>query len=173
MGSSGNLRAQRARDVRVEDALDEHCPVADALSDSGTTTTAAHLTLVKGPYEDALVLTDFGVSVPDDASILGIQFDIRLNADAGLATDVSVRILRNGAPVGEDRSRGAAWPTALSYTAYGGAGDLWATSWTPSDVRSSGFGIAVTPRYTGTSAGNDRAHVDSAGVTVYFTQPCD
>ena len=37
-------------------------------------------------------------------------------------------------------------------------------SWKPADVRSSGFGISITPRFTATK-GNDRAHIDSVRAT--------
>jgi hypothetical protein len=35
-----------------------------------------------------------------------------------------------------------------------------------------GFGLSIEPRYT-SAAGNDRAHVDSVRVTVFYTAPCD
>jgi hypothetical protein len=49
--------------------------VAQALSESGMTTSAAILPLVEGNYHDALVFSDFHIDIPDRAEILGIQFE--------------------------------------------------------------------------------------------------
>ena len=147
--------------------------VAGAVSESGTTTDAAQLVLVSEPYDDALLLTNFGVSLPDDAVITGIQLEIRRATLAGNASDESVRIVRNGAPVGTEHAHGDAWATTLTYADYGGAYDAWGVPWTVEDVRSSGFGIAVTPKYTGPDSGNEHAYVDSARATVFYTQPCE
>jgi hypothetical protein len=89
-----------------------------------------------------------------------------------LAVDDSVQILRNGAPVGFDRRQTGAWPVALTYATYGGPSDTWGVTWSPADLRSSGFGISIAARYT-SSLGNDRAHIDSVRVTVVYTRPCD
>jgi hypothetical protein len=145
---------------------------AAALSGSGTTANAAYLSLVDASYHDALLLTSFGASVPDGAIIQGVQFDVDRNADAGLATDYAVQVLRNGAPAGVDRSQTGSWPRALSRTTYGSPNDTWGVALRPADVRSAGFGISIAPRYLGT-AGNDRAHIDSVRLTVYYSTTCD
>jgi hypothetical protein len=131
------------------------------------------LTLVTIDYLDALVLTGFNVQIPENATITGVQFQIRRNADDGFAVDDSVRILRDGAPVGVNRARNAAWSRNLAYVTYGGMNDTWGVEWMPADFRSAGFGISMAPRYTGLTAGNDRAHVDSARVTVFYASPCE
>jgi hypothetical protein len=143
-----------------------------ALSESNDTNNAATFVLVAGGYEDALNLTDFAIPIPDGAIVRGIQFSIRRNADSGLAVDQSVRVLRNGSPVGFDRRQTGAWPATLTYATYGGDSDLWGTTWTPADIRSSGFGVSITAHYTDV-AGNDRAHIDSVRVTIHYTTGCD
>jgi hypothetical protein len=145
---------------------------AGALSDSGSTADAAELVLVATPYDDALLVSDFAIPVPDDAVIRGIAFDIRRNADSQSAVDQSVQVLRNGAPVGLEHRRVGAWPATLTYATYGGPTDTWGVAWTPVDLRASGFGISVAARYTAAS-GNDRAHVDSVHAIVYYTRACD
>jgi hypothetical protein len=144
-----------------------------AISQSGMTTNAAELTLVTIDYRDALVLTGFNVSIPENATILGVQFRIRRNADDGFAIDDAVQIVQNGSPVGLDHRQPGAWPKELAYAVYGGADDTWSVPWHAADFRSSGFGISIAPQYTGLTAGNDRAHIDSARVTVFYTTPCD
>jgi hypothetical protein len=143
-----------------------------ALSESGATASAAQLILVMNPYDDALALSNFGISIPDGSTITGIQFKVRRATLTGLAVDESVRILKGGTPVGANRAQPAAWPMTLDYGSYGGAYDTWGTAWTPADLRSTGFGISIAPKYTGT-AGNERAYIDSVRVTVFYTTPCD
>ena len=141
-----------------------------ALSELDMTSSAATLTMVATSYFDSLVVTNFGLSVPDGATIEGIQFDVRRATMFGDGEDKSIQVLQNGAQVGANhRETGTAWPTTLTYVTYGGPTDTWGVSWTPADVRATGFGIAITPQYT-MMAGNDPAYVDSVRVTVYYTQ---
>jgi hypothetical protein len=146
--------------------------VAGALSQSSSVGTPAELVLTDTEYHDALDVSGFGLQVPDDAFIVGLQFDVLLNSDDGLGIDQSIRTLRGGMPVGADRSRGSVWPVTFTYVTYGGPTDTWGTSWQPADVRSPGFGISIAPAYSG-SAGNDRAHVGGVKVTLYFVEPCE
>jgi hypothetical protein len=141
-----------------------------ALSELNMTGSAASLVLVATSYFDSLVVTDFGLSVPDGAVIRGIQFDVRRATLFGDAEDMTIQVLGNGSPFGTNhRQLGTAWPTTLTYVTYGGTGDTWGATWTAAEVRASGFGIAITPQYTMT-AGNDPAYVDSVRATVYYTQ---
>jgi len=123
-------------------------------------------------YYDSLQLTSFGLTVPAGAAVVGIQFDVLLNSDAGLGVDESVKALRNGAPVGADHSTSTPWPTSITYVTYGGPTDTWGTTWLATDVENGGFGISVAPRYTGT-AGNDRAHIAAARATIFYATSCD
>jgi hypothetical protein len=147
--------------------------VAGALSESNTTTNAAELILVANPYDDEILLTNFGVSIPDAATITGIQFRVRRATIAGNAVDGAIQILQNGSPVGDNRALADAWPGILTYASYGGAYDLWGVAWTSADIQSTGFGISIAPKYTGPSAGNERAYIDSVRVTVFYRASCD
>lgn len=147
--------------------------VGGALSASGMTANAAQLVVVASPYDDSLVLSDFGIVVPDGALILGVTFDVRRATTSGNAVDEKVRILRNGSEVGTDHLNSEPWPTSLAYTTYGSAYDTWGIQWGPSDVRSSGFGISIAPRYTGPSSGNERAYIDSVQASVFYTAQCE
>jgi hypothetical protein len=141
--------------------------------ESDNTSSAAQIILVENPYEDSLILTNFGLAVPDGASIAGIQFAVRRAALSGDAVDHVVQVLRGGVAVGNNHADSTGWPMLLTYKDYGGATDNWGASWTPGDLRSSGFGLSITPSYTGPSAGNERAYIDSVRVTVFFNTPCD
>lgn len=144
-----------------------------AVSDSNMATIAAELTLVSIDYHDALVFSGFAINLPASAIVEGLQFDVRRSADEGFAFDDAIRVVDHGEAVGIDHSQDAPWPRTLGYTSYGGPTDTWGVSWRASDLRSGDFGISVTPRYTGPEAGNDRAHIDSARLTVFYTMPCN
>ena len=138
-----------------------------AMSEDGT---CAEQTLVVIGHQDALVLSDFGVQVPQDATIRGIQFDVlRGTDDPAMAVDYSIRVMRAGEPVGIDRKQTGEWPVTLSYASYGGPSDIWGVTWTPADIASSDFGISIAALFTGTG-GNARAYVDYVRVLVSYTR---
>jgi|GEM_PF-3448348 len=139
-----------------------------ALDESADWTEAAEQTLVVIDYNDPLVVRDFRVNVPAGATILGIQFEVHRSADEDSAIDDSIRILRDGQPVGIDHKKSDAWPADLTYVTYGGPNDTWGVTWSPDDIESAGFGIAIAAQYTQT-AGNARAYVDYVRVRVHFT----
>jgi hypothetical protein len=145
----------------------------EAVSDSNMATIAAELTLVSIDYHDALVFSGFAINLPASAIIEGLQFDVRRNADDGFAIDDVIHVVDHGQAVGTDHSQDAPWPRTLGYASYGGPNDTWGMTWRAADLRSGDFGISVTPRYTGPEAGNDRAHIDSARLTVFYTVPCN
>jgi hypothetical protein len=155
-----------------------------ALSESGTIANAAELIAVNLPYNDSLLLTGFGISIPDGAFITGIQFRVRHASLFSSIADASVRIdKQEGSPFGPDHRSAAAWPQpggpnltsldALPYATYGSAYDTWGTGWAPADVRAEGFGIAIAPKYTGMFDGNDRAYIDSVRVAVFYRTACE
>jgi hypothetical protein len=145
---------------------------AGALSGSGSTGKDAQLTLIDTMYQDSLLMTDFGISLPAEATVVGIQFDVSRNADQGEAVDDSVRVLRGGMPVSIDHAQSTPWPKSLAVGTYGGPNDTWGIAWRAADVTSSGFGVSIAPRFTATT-GNDRAHVDSVKATVYYVSNCE
>ena len=146
----------------------------EALSSSGTTAEAAELVLVSTGYDDALVVTDFGLAIPDSATVLGIAFQVDREADEGFAVDDSVRILKNGTAIGDSRSQsGPGLAKNARQHHVRGNMDLWGASWSPADLRADSFGVSISPKYTGPANAHDRAHIDSVQVEVYYSLPCD
>jgi hypothetical protein len=133
---------------------------------------SVELTLAAGDYHDPLVVDGFGLSIPDGATILGIRFEVTRSSDDAFATDESVRVLRGGLAVGTDHASAAAWSSAAGVASYGGAYDTWGMDWSPADVASPAFGVALRVAYGGPSAGIDRAHVEGARATVYYRSVC-
>jgi len=126
------------------------------------------LIMVNNPYRDQLLASNFQFEIPSGAKILGISFAIREAAGSeNMISDFSVRALSNNATVGLDRGHTTAWSTTFHPEIYGGAADLWGTTWTADSVNATGFGIALTPMYLD-SAGNDRAYVDFISATVTY-----
>jgi hypothetical protein len=134
----------------------------------------AVLTLVFNPYEDFLLVTDFRLEVPAMAEITGIIATIRRAGGSSMeASDGAVRLIKGGIVGQSDRARPTEW-TGPEYVNvdYGGATDLWGESWTPADVNSPNFGVALSAIYTDT-AGNGRAYVDIVYVTVHYRTTCE
>lgn len=132
----------------------------------------AEQTLVKIAYQDPLLLRDFAVNLPADATIRGIAFDVLRGSDSqAVAVDFAVRVLRAGQATGDDKKRSTSWPSSLTYVTYGGPTDTWGVSWSAADVMSPQFGLSLAVAYTDT-AGNARAYVDYARVSIYYTTGC-
>lgn len=110
----------------------------DVNSGTGTSTSCTSTTKDKHRYYD------YGLSIPDDAGIRGIE--VRLDAKAD-STSGSPRIC-----VQLSADGGATWTAAQStatlatseqtYT-LGGAVDLWGRTWTPSQLRDGNFRVRV------------------------------
>lgn len=116
-----------------------------------------------------LVGTGFGFSIPAGVKIQGIKLEVNYK-DANTPSPISennVQILKAGSAVGTDHSTGASLPTTATTVSYGGASDLWGTSWTPSDINASNFGARV--QYQDSGSSNDNASVDFLRITVSYT----
>jgi hypothetical protein len=89
------------------------------------------------------------------------------------AADGAVRLIKGGVTGEADRSLPTPW-TGPEYANvdYGGPTDLWNETWTPADLNSADFGVALSAIYTDT-AGNGRAYVDIVYVTVNYRAPCE
>jgi len=138
------------------------------LTEGDSQESSTWLIMVNNPYRDPLLATNFQFEIPSGAKIRGISFSINEAAgSANMIADYSVRALANNQPVGLDRGKTTAWTTTFHPEIYGGASDLWGTTWTPDVVNASGFGISLTPLYLD-SAGNERAYVDIIRATVTY-----
>ena len=124
--------------------------------------------MVNNPYRDQLLASNFQFEIPSGAKILGISFSINEAAGSeNMVADYSVRAMVNSTAVGLDRGHTKAWSTTFHPEVYGGASDLWGTTWSVDDVNGAGFGISLTPLYLDT-AGNERAYVDFIRATVTY-----
>jgi hypothetical protein len=132
---------------------------------------AAVLTLVDIGYHDALILSDFGLSLPEGAILRGIGFTLQRSSEIGSAIDESIGLVNASGSIGSNRAVSEPWSPTPGMMSYGGENDLWGAELTVAAVESAEFGLSVTPEYTDT-AGNDRAYVRNVRAFAYYTL-CD
>ena len=124
---------------------------------------------VKGNY---LKATNFGFAIPADATINGILVEFEKDQDGAAIdaiSDNAVRIVKGGVIGSTDRKLGSLWPTSDTYVSHGSNSDLWSETWTPADINSNGFGVAISPTYS--YAGIGTARIDHIRITAYYTMP--
>jgi len=116
-----------------------------------------------------LLATGYGISIPSNSTLNGIQVKVFRYASAGnTLKDLTIQLLKAGVPVGNNKAVTAWWQTgAASNANYGANNDVWGTTWTGSDVDDPNFGVEIAAQNgTGTSArhrghrrGRDHRHV--------------
>ena len=124
-------------------------------------------------YSDPLVLTGFGLTIPADATIQGISFDVSRSADDDNAEDASIRAVLGGTPVGTEHASSTPWPMTFAVATYGGPNDMWGVAFVAADLDASTFGVSIAPRQRMVTGGADNVYVDSVRVTVFYLPKCD
>lgn len=121
-----------------------------------------------------LTLQNFGFAIPVSASICGIQVDIArfgsgLITLSGTIKDKSIKIIQGGVIGGSEMSAGADWSGVYGYSTFGGNGNLWGLGWTPADINSPGFGVAMSVSFNALLAVTLTANIDYVQMTVYYS----
>lgn len=141
-------------------------------ADDGTTASITAATYDTPDISQLLVASNFGFTVPSGATINGITVEIDRNNAAGAASDNRVQLGKGTAfanLVGTNKADTATdWPAALATVSYGGAADLWGTTWTDSEVNASSFAVFLSVQ---ADAANTDIAVDFIRVTVTYTPP--
>jgi hypothetical protein len=135
-----------------------------------TTTTAATCNIGTNPGTSQLLrATNFGFSIPAGATIMGVTAEIeRSAANANRHFEDSIKLMKAGAEVGNNKSTGAAIPTTKGFGSYGGQNDLWGTTLIPSDVNNSGFGVSF--KINRSSSQTTTTSVFRVRLTVEYTE---
>jgi hypothetical protein len=129
--------------------------------------TLARSTPAVGNNSACLELTNAGFSIPASSIIVGIRVDIRRTTDRGNTNDANVQLIKGGTKIGTNKATYNNWPQALTTVTYGGASDLWGTTWTVADINALNFGFSFAAlRASGTNAPN--IDVDGIEITVYY-----
>ena len=140
-------------------------------SDNSRSSANALLILLNG-NTNYLKVTGFGFSIPALATITGIRVEVEKSAwDISiLATvrDNEIRLVKDGAVVGDNKANGSSWTTADNYNIYGDTTDMWGTMWTPTEINSSDFGVVFSARIAGLVSLIPTARVDHIRITVFY-----
>ena len=79
-----------------------------------------------------------------------------------------VKLLKAGTAAGVSRATGAVLPATATTVSFGGAADLWGTTWTASDINNANFGAVFTCN-TNTSGLAASGLVDFFRITITST----
>lgn len=123
---------------------------------------------------DAVRLTNFGFSIPTDATIGGILLEVK--AKCNYYADYpnyqhashSAWLWWGGALHGNNQYS-AAWGTTLSVISIGGTNNKWGASPTPANFNDSGFGIYFNSGYESFATDDAILSIDVVKMTVYYT----
>jgi hypothetical protein len=118
-----------------------------------------------GFFTDLQRFTGFGFAVPTGATINGIVLEVERKA-AGTVIDTGISLVKAGTESGTDKASGSNWPASDAYATYGGASDLWGTTWSVAEVNASDFGMSISA-YVDTLS---TASVDHIRITVHYTE---
>lgn len=128
--------------------------------------TYATSVLLLGQITNYLKATSFGFNIPLDATIDGIMVEVEKSTTIAVSLlDNSIKIVKGNSITGTELSSGTQWSTTDAYATYGGATTLWGTTWAPSDINSSTFGIVVSAVASVAAT----AQIDHIRITVYYT----
>lgn len=124
---------------------------------------------------NSLVASNFGFSIPSDATVNGVQFGVRAwySHDSGTAGAIVIRtaqLRKAGADAGTAKTNaGSTWSTSEAEIGpIGSSSDLWGTTVTPSDANNSGFGLRMQCWWS-FGLGQNTAHIDLVTCTVTYT----
>lgn len=128
--------------------------------------------LLLGQVSNYLKVTNLQLNIPTDCTVTGVVVNVERNATSlnGIS-DSSVRLVKGGSIVGDDKASGTTWTTADVVANYGSLVDMWGVTLTPSEVNATDFGIVINAQASLAATAN----IDSVSVTVYYSgghYPC-
>ncbi len=140
-------------------------------ADDGTEATITAATFDTPDISQLLVCSNFGFSIADGYTVDGITVEIERRDQAiGAASDNRVQLAKGttfASLVGTNNADTALdWPTAVAVKTYGGAADLWGTTWTPAEVSASSFCVMLSVQ---ADAANTDIFVDYVRITLTYT----
>ncbi|KND51769.1 MAG: Autotransporter adhesin [Parcubacteria bacterium C7867-001] len=142
---------------------------SNALSSDNNYTTAS---LSSSQTTRYLKATNFGFSIPQGATILGVQVDIERKGSSSTNTvrDSVVRLVKpDGSLSSANRANtSSSWPTSDGTANYGNTSDLWGENYlSASDINNSAFGVVLSAT-SGSGFGSRTASVDNVKITVTY-----
>lgn len=115
-----------------------------------------------GTFSFRLLLSNWGCSIPTDATINGVELVIERSGTSGDVEDDLIRWT-----TGDNKAAVGAWPVTDTDATYGGPGDGWGASFTPGDFNDN---PGRTLEFAVEAIGNNAdAFVDFLRITVTYT----
>jgi hypothetical protein len=172
--SSGPLRGHSFTNLTLAGSDKPWLNASNANSSDNSYASFNDLSNQNGKYTDYLVAANFGFNIPALAEITGIAVSIE-RADPSTSTaDHSIRIVKNNIVSGSEHSTGAMYSSTENFEifdsqeGFGNSTDLWGETWTPADINSTGFGVAVSAKRAIENSNTD-GRIDDIRITVYYT----
>lgn len=110
--------------------------------------------------------SDFGFSVPTDATIVGVKLDMyRLEISGSVLNLLLYLVDSDGVNTGNSKHKTNEYWSGFQEVSYGGASDLWGATLTPAIVNSANFGARMSVGAIGASS----CSVTWYKITVYYT----
>jgi len=99
-------------------------------------------------YSHYLKATNFGFTIPEGATIVGIKVEIERKADVNSGDDYvidnAVKIVKSDGSIGTtDKKSATKWSTSEAYFTYGADNDLWGETWEYTDINDADFGVVL------------------------------
>jgi hypothetical protein len=125
------------------------------------------------------VITGLSSTIPSGATVNGITVKIE-RYNSGTTGDFPLTIVDNAiyltkdgsTTVGSNKSTGATWQSSDNNTTvdFGGAADLWGTTWTAAEINASTFGIMISPAISFSASENgSNVLIDAVTITIDYT----
>jgi hypothetical protein len=166
-GGAGSQGPNGGSVVGQSGSGDAWTSLSNVLAEDGV---MAECSLTSSGASRVLSVTGFGFTVPDGATITGVNVEIvrgRVN-NGGACVDRSIKLRSAGATVGDDMADvDNVWPNHPDSKGYGGEADLWGATLTAAVINDSSFGVSVAVGDLDALA--DIAQVDYVRMTVYYT----
>lgn len=122
-----------------------------------------------GTVTDYIIAHNFGLSVPGDVTIDGVQAAMNwLGQQVGTGIISGVALFYQGVIIGQIKAPGTQNTQSATTVVQGGNSDSWGSVLTPVIVNDTTFGIGFQIT-TAEVAGTDRSFINSFSVTVYYT----
>lgn len=118
-------------------------------------------------YSNVASFTNFGFTIPLNATIHGIKVDVvqRVSSPGGGIRDSSLVLVLNGTALSSDYADPSYWLDTPTSNVYGDSTDTWAYSWTVNEINDPGFGL----EYRLTNDSYDQpASLDYLSMTVFY-----
>jgi hypothetical protein len=122
-------------------------------------------------YTSRLKLTGFAFAIPATAIIQGISVNVERSISANVnVSDREIMLVKAGVTqTGTNKANATLWTTTDANATYGNSTDLWSNTWTPADINSASFGVAIAAQRNVNPGAPLTARVDFVSITVCYT----